>query len=221
MVICPLLHNIFILQIWIWSIEQWPKSSLVKKDTIVFLLEPFHRVGFCDSVFESHSGLLSATVGNVVSRSGKHNIEIHSVDTDAGIVLDAEIDVFSNTETEISSFREVASFQLVLFHFQALFKNFFGLGSPNSAMNCNFLITSDTERSNSESCFGEHWCLTGKCFQNFTSTHQSVTTFTNTDVDAQFLDSDFLHLWDLLRFLFLSHFDFFFNSLNISDYMKF
>merc|ERR1719354_1122797 len=166
MVICPLLHNIFILQIWIWSIEQWPKSSLVKKDTIVFLLEPFHRVGFCDSVFESHSGLLSATVG------------------------------------------KVASFQLVLFHFQALFKNFFGLGSPNSAMNCNFLITSDTERSNSESCFGEHWCLTGKCFQNFTSTHQSVTTFTNTDVDAQFLDSDFLHWVDLLCLLFLSHFYF-------------
>merc|ERR1712002_1366696 len=163
------------------------QCSLVEENTIVFLLEPCHGICFCDSVLESKSGLLSTTVCNVVSRSGKYNIEIHSINTYARIVLDAKIDMFCNTKAEVSSFGEIDSFQLVLLHFQTLLQNFFSLGSTNGAVDSNLFITSDTERSNSITSFGEDWCLTSKCFQHFTSTHQSITTFTDTDVDAQFL----------------------------------
>merc|ERR1712156_1240573 len=186
--------------------EKNTAQLFVEEDTIVFLLEPFHGVSFRDSVFESNSRLLSAAVCNVVSRSGKYNIEIHSVDTYARIVLDAKIDMFCNTKAEVSSLGEVASLQLVFLHFQTLLQDFFSLGTSHSAMNSNLFITSDTEGSNSKTSFGEDWCLTSKCFQHFTSTHQSITTFTDTDVDAEFLNANLLHGVDLFTFLFLSHF---------------
>merc|ERR1712156_1226174 len=187
--------------------EKNTAQLFVEEDTIVFLLEPFHGVSFRDSVFESNSRLLSAAVCDVVSRSGKHNVEIHSVDTDARIVLDAKIDMFSNTEAKVSGLRKVASFQLVFLHLQTLLQDFFSLGSSHSAMNSNLFVTSDTEGSDSKTSFGENRCLTSKCFQHFTSTHQSITTLTDTDVDAQFLDANLFHWVDLFNFFILCHFD--------------
>merc|ERR1712033_124611 len=101
--------------------------------------------------------------------------------------------MFCNTKAEDSRLGEDASFQLVFLHFQTLLQDFFSLGSSHSAMNSNLFITSDTEGSNSKTSFGEDWCLTSKCFQHFTSTNKSVTTFSNTNVDTQFLDLDLLH----------------------------
>merc|ERR1719206_989351 len=120
-------------------------QGLLEKNTIVFLLEPFDGIGFRDFVLEPNSRLLSATVCNVISRSGKHNIEIHTIDTNARIVLDAKIDMFCNTKSKVSSFRKVASSQLVFLHFQTLLQNLFRFWSTNCAVNSNLFITSNTK----------------------------------------------------------------------------
>merc|ERR1712168_1238532 len=123
--------------------------DLLQQDTIIFSLEPFLSIGFGDLVSESNSGLLSATVCNIVSWSSQHNIEIHSIDTNTWIVFYAEIDMFCNTEAKVSSGREVSLSQFVFLHLQSFLKDFFGFGSTYSAMDSNFLITTNTERSHS------------------------------------------------------------------------
>lgn len=48
-----------------------------------------------------------------------HHVEVQSVDADAGVVLDAQIDVLLNTEAEVSGIGEVVLSQLVLTHLEA------------------------------------------------------------------------------------------------------
>merc|ERR1712168_1159006 len=167
--------------------------DLFQQDTIIFSLEPFLSIRFGDLVSESNSGLLSATVCNVVSWSSQHNVEIHSVDTNTWVVLNSKIDMFSNTKAEVSSGREVSLSQFVFLHLQSFFQDFFGFGSTYCAVDSNFFITTNTERSHSVTSFGENRSLSGEGFKNFSGTDKSVTTFTNTDVDAQLLDANLLH----------------------------
>ena len=61
------------------------------------------------SANSSTTPLLSQLTG-----SGEHNKEVHAVDTDGGIVLDAQIDVFLDAKPEVAGAAEVAATQLVL-----------------------------------------------------------------------------------------------------------
>merc|ERR1712180_365101 len=176
------------------------------QNTVILLLKPFHGISLSNSVLEPNSRLLSTTVRDVVPRSCKHNIEIHSIDTNTRIVLYPEINMLSNSESEIPCFRKIAPTQFVLLHLETLLQDFFCFGSSNSAMDGNLLITTDTKGSNGVAGFGEDWCLTGQSFQYFSSTNQPVTTLSNADVDTQFLNTDLLHWVDFLHLLFLSHF---------------
>ena len=105
------------------SIDQSIYNRSLEQDAVVFLLEPFLWIGFRDFVTESNLRLLSATVSNIESRSSKNNIEIHTVNTNAGIVFDSEIDMFGNSKPEVSSGWEVSLSKLVFFHFQSLLKD--------------------------------------------------------------------------------------------------
>merc|ERR1712168_481219 len=180
--------------------------DLLQQDTIVFSLEPFLSVGFCDLVSKSNSGLLSATVCNIVSWSSQHNVEIHSVDTNTWIILNSKIDMFCNTEAKVSSGREVSLSQFVFLHFQSFLKDFFSFGSPYCAVNCNFFITTNAKRSPSVSSLGENRSLSGEGFEDLSGTNKSVTTFTNTDVDAHLLDANLLHFRDNCSCLGFCHF---------------
>merc|ERR1712168_156805 len=182
--------------------------DLLQQDTIIFSLEPFLSIRFGDLVSESNSGLLSATVCNIVSWSSQHNVEIHSVDTNTWVVLDAQIDMFRNTKAKVSSSGEVSLSQLIFLHLQALLQDFFSLGSAHGAVDSNLFITTNTKRSHRVPSLGEDGSLSSQCFEDFASSNESVTTFTNTDVNAQFLNANLLH------FCYLG-----LSSLNISDYM--
>ena len=76
--------------------------SFVENDTIVFGLEPFHVVVLDESVLASKTSRLALLVSNVHARSAENNVEIHTVDTDGGVVLDTQIDVFLDSETKVS-----------------------------------------------------------------------------------------------------------------------
>jgi hypothetical protein len=49
---------------------------------------------------EFASGVLS--LGDSLTSSGENDVEIHTENTSVGIVLDSKIDVFFNTESEVS-----------------------------------------------------------------------------------------------------------------------
>jgi hypothetical protein len=74
-------------------------------------------------------------------------VEIHSVDTNRGVVLDTEIDVFADTEAEVASLREVALSEFVFLDLQSTLQDFLGLWSSNCDVHSNLFVTTDTEGS--------------------------------------------------------------------------
>lgn len=50
----------------------------------------------------------------MLTRASQNNVKIETVNSDGRVVLDAQIDVFLNTEAEVAILREVLSSQLVL-----------------------------------------------------------------------------------------------------------
>lgn len=72
-------------------------------------------------------------------------VEVHSVDTDRWVVLDAEIDVLRDTETEVASLREVALAELVLLDLEATLENLLCLWATDSDVDGDLLVTTDTK----------------------------------------------------------------------------
>lgn len=73
-----------------------------QNDAVIFLLEPFDRFFFRESVLNSDLASLPSAVRHVVASTAEHNEKVQTVDTDRGIVLDAEIDVLLNTESKVA-----------------------------------------------------------------------------------------------------------------------
>ena len=57
---------------------------------------------------------LLLAVTHVHAGAAQHHIEVHAVDTDGGVVLDAQVDVLLDAKTEVAVLREVVAAQLVL-----------------------------------------------------------------------------------------------------------
>lgn len=74
-------------------------------------------------------------------------IEIHPVDTNCRIILDSQIDMFTDAETEIAGLREVPPLQFVFLNLQPSLENFFSFWTADGDVNSDFLITADTECS--------------------------------------------------------------------------
>ena len=75
----------------------------VVNGTIVFASEPFHCVILGNSVLGSNSGFASSSETNSASWSFKDNVKVHTENTGEWIILNTQINVFLDTETEISS----------------------------------------------------------------------------------------------------------------------
>jgi len=54
-----------------------------------------------------------------------------SVDTDAGIVFDVQVNVFLNPESKISSITEIGSLQLVFLDLETALKDFLSLATSS------------------------------------------------------------------------------------------
>jgi hypothetical protein len=100
-----------------------------------------------DLVVGTNMGLASATLCNTLTRSGHAAVEIHSVNTNRRVVLDAEIDVFADSETEVASLGEVALAKLILLDLQSTLQDFLGFGATDGNVHSNLLVTTDTEGS--------------------------------------------------------------------------
>ena len=86
----------------------------------------------------------TAAAGNTLTRSGHAAVEIHTIDTNRGVVLDAEIDVLRDTKAEVASLAEVTLAELVFLDLKTTLENFLGLGATDCNVNRNLLVTSDT-----------------------------------------------------------------------------
>merc|ERR1719244_1455715 len=117
----------------------------VEYDTVILGLEPLHGVLLGESVLESNMSGLATSVTDIHARSTHDHVKVHSIDSNAWVILDAKINVFLDTEAKVSVLGEVLSSQLILLDLKSTLQDLFSLGSPDSAMNGNLLISSDTE----------------------------------------------------------------------------
>lgn len=114
-------------------------------NTVEARLEPLHGLEAVDLVAGTDSALAAAAAGDTLTRAGHAAVEVHAVDTNAGVVLDTEIDVLGDTETEVAGLAEVALPQLVLLDLEATLKNLLSLGATDGDVDGNLFVTADTE----------------------------------------------------------------------------
>jgi len=126
-------------------------------DTLESVLEPFDGLVAVDLVVGTDGGLASATLGNTLTRTGHADIEVHSVDTNSRVVLDSEINVFADTETEVTSLREVALAELVFLDLQSTLENFLSLWATDGNVNGDLFVTTDTESADSVTSLAVDW----------------------------------------------------------------
>merc|ERR1719251_250768 len=108
---------------------------LVEDDTIVFRLEPLHGVVLDQSVGESDGSGAPLLLEDVHARPAEHDVKVHAVDADVGIVLDAQINVLLDAEAKVALVGEVFATQLELTDLKAPLEDLLCLGSPDSAVN--------------------------------------------------------------------------------------
>lgn len=72
-------------------------------------------------------------------------VEVHAVDTNTRVILDAQVDVLRDTEAEVAGGAEVALAQLVLLDLEATLDDFLGLGAADGDVDGDLLVTADTE----------------------------------------------------------------------------
>ncbi|KAH3687735.1 hypothetical protein WICPIJ_001286, partial [Wickerhamomyces pijperi] len=147
------------------SLDCIPVFALKDDDiSIVLLLEPLDGIFSTGLVVVTNDGLGSLSSGDSGTWSTHDNVEVHTVNTDRWVVLDTQVNVFVNTETEVTSGREVSGLQLVFLDLQTSFQDFFSLWTSDGDVDSNLFVSSDTESSDSVSGLRLNWGLTGKLF---------------------------------------------------------
>jgi hypothetical protein len=141
------------------------------------------------------SDFLTASFSESDSSSGflQYNVEIHSENTGVWVIFDSQIDMFLDTESEISRGREVSFFEFEFFNFEAFFEEFFGFFTSDGYVSGNFFVSLDSERSNGVSGSGEHGGLSSQIFKHFGGFGELISGFSDAKIDNQFFDGDFFH----------------------------
>lgn len=128
--------------------------GLVENDTIVLLLEPLHGLLASHLVRVAKSASLGLSLRHATTGASQLHVEIHTEDTGVGVVLDTQINVLLNTETEVARVGEVLLHQLVLLHLQTALQNLQSLLATNGRMDGDLLVTTDGEGTDGETSYG-------------------------------------------------------------------
>ena len=75
---------------------------LCQDDTVVLLLEPLHGVFRCDQVLLADLRLAPPPLGDAEAAALHHHVEIHTVNARGRVVLQTQVDVLIDTETEVA-----------------------------------------------------------------------------------------------------------------------
>lgn len=108
-------------------------------------LEPLDGVVAGDAVGRTDAALGTAAADNALTGAGHAAVEVHTVDTNTGVVLDTKVDVLRDTEAEVAGLAEVALAELVLLDLEATLEDLLGLGATDGDVDSNLFVTADTE----------------------------------------------------------------------------
>ena len=74
-------------------------------------------------VGSAYTGSVVLALGYAQSRTSQHYLEVHTIDSDLGIVLETQIDVLADTKAEVSLWRETTFRQFVGLHTEGTLKD--------------------------------------------------------------------------------------------------
>ena len=146
--------------------------DLLSHDTLESILEPLDRLLAVDAMRGADAGLCAAALRDTLTGAGPNldisscfisapntssnlhaAVEVHAVDTNRRVVLDAQIDVLRDSEAEVAGAAEVALAKLILFDLEATLEDFLCLGATDGDVHGDLLVTADTEGTDGEAGF--------------------------------------------------------------------
>eukprot|EP00009_Paramoeba_aestuarina_P008294 CAMPEP_0201506418 /NCGR_PEP_ID=MMETSP0161_2-20130828/321_1 /ASSEMBLY_ACC=CAM_ASM_000251 /TAXON_ID=180227 /ORGANISM="Neoparamoeba aestuarina, Strain SoJaBio B1-5/56/2" /LENGTH=124 /DNA_ID=CAMNT_0047900493 /DNA_START=243 /DNA_END=617 /DNA_ORIENTATION=+ len=110
-----------------------------------------------------------------------------------GVIFQTKIDVFFDSESEVSGCGEVAGLQFVFFDLEPLLEDFHGLLSTDGAGNGDLLISADTETTDGQAGFGLNRVLASELLEHLVGVSKAIAGLTNGDVQAKLGDTHLAH----------------------------
>jgi hypothetical protein len=138
----------------------------IEDKSIILLFEELFSFFFGNTLGNTHSVGASSSLRDSLAGFLKDNIEVHTENTGVGIIFDTKVNVFLNTEAEVTGVGEVTFSKFEFFDFKSFFQDFFGLFSSDGDMEGNLFISLNTERTDGVSGFGGNWSLSSQIFQH-------------------------------------------------------
>ena len=121
---------------------------------------------FGHTLGNTHSVGTSSSLGDSLAGFLEDDIEVHTENTGVGIIFDTKVNVFLNTEAEVTGVGEVTFSKFEFFDFKSFFQDFFGLFSSNGDMEGNLFISLNNERTDGVSGFGGNGGFSSQMFQH-------------------------------------------------------
>ena len=166
---------------------------LGQHNSLIFLLEPLDSVLLGKLVRLADPSLAGLPLCDPSPGPREANVEIHSVDSSGGVVLDAEINVLADSEAKVSSVGEVPLQELVLLNLQPALNDLEGLVSTHGNVNGDLLVTPDSEGAHGVASLREHRLLPGELLEDAGGPGKTISALSDAAVQDKLVNLDVLH----------------------------
>ena len=128
--------------------------------------EPLHGIVTSDLLAVANATTAALLLSDAEAGSAQDNVEVHTVNADRGIVLEAQIDVLVNAEAEVAGGGEVAGLELELLHGQTLLQDLGSLFAADGHVASDLLVTTDAEGAHGKAGLAEDGLLVRQLSQH-------------------------------------------------------
>jgi hypothetical protein len=112
---------------------------------------------------------------------------------DARVVLDAQVDVLADAESEVARLAEVALAELVFLDLEAALEDLLGLGAADRDVDSNLLVPPDAKGADSVAGLRVDGRLTAQLLEHLGGTGETITRLADRDVEDELLDAELPH----------------------------
>lgn len=148
---------------------------LAHDDTVESLLEPSGGLLLLDTMRSTDTGDTLLAAGDTSAGASHADEEVHTENADRRVVLDAQVNVLGDTETEVAGVGEVTATELVFLDLETTLDDLLGLGAADGNVAGDLLVTTDTETTEGVAGLAGDGGLTGELLEHLGGTSQSVT----------------------------------------------
>lgn len=177
------------------------QAKSLQDKAFVLGLEPLDSIVLGDGLELANPSGGATALRNTVACALQYDVEVHSVNTSSGVVLQAKIDVLSDTKPKTActaaarraAATEVDVLELELLDLEATLENLLSLRSADSDVSGDFFVSANTEGADGETGLGVHRCLAGELLEDAASASEAITRLANTNVEDELMNLKFTH----------------------------